>query len=117
MLRGIGGYAKVVNVLCTLFELDNLDQDIIIGNAAIERKRNNVVNEGTDDRDFTVGTSSDKLVTNENTVKVKSLERCFSERIDREMSNIVDTVKDKIQNAILTAVDIIVAPKNELAIR
>ena len=33
------------------------------------------------------------------------------------MSNIVDTVEDRIQNAVLTAVDNIVAPKIELAIR
>ena len=33
------------------------------------------------------------------------------------MSNIVDTVEDRIQNAILTAIDNIVAPKTELAIR
>ena len=50
-------------------------------------------------------------------MKVKTLERCFNERIDREMSNIVDTVEDRIQNAILTAIDNIVAPKIEIAIR
>ena len=33
------------------------------------------------------------------------------------MSNVVDTVEDKIQNAILTAIDNIIAPKIELAIR
>ena len=33
------------------------------------------------------------------------------------MNNIVDTVEDRIQNAILTAIDNIVAPKNHLAIR
>ena len=33
------------------------------------------------------------------------------------MSNIVDTVEDRIQNATLTAIDNIVAPKIELAIR
>ena len=33
------------------------------------------------------------------------------------MSNIVDTVEDRIQNAILTAFDNIVAPKIELAIK
>ena len=33
------------------------------------------------------------------------------------MTNINDTVEDRIQNAILTAIDDIVAPKNELAIR
>ena len=50
-------------------------------------------------------------------MNVKTLERCFNEKIDREMSNIVDTVEDRIQNAILTAIDNIVAPKIELAIR
>ena len=33
------------------------------------------------------------------------------------MSNIVDTVEDRILNAILTAIDSIVAPKIELSIR
>ena len=90
---------------------------MILGNGVSERQENIVVNEGTDDRDFTVGTSSNKSVVNGNAMDVKTLERCFNERIDREMSNIVDTVEDKIQNAILTAIDKIVAPKNELAIR
>ena len=48
---------------------------------------------------------------------MKALERCSNERIDREMRNIVDTVEDRIQCAILTAIDNIVAPKIELAIR
>ena len=48
---------------------------------------------------------------------MKTLERCFNERIDREMSNVVDTVEDRIQNGILTAIENIVAPKIELAIR
>ena len=50
-------------------------------------------------------------------MKVKTLERCFIERIDREMSNIVYAVEGRIQNAILTAIDNIVAPKIEIAIR
>ena len=70
----------------------------------------------TGDRDFAVGTSGNNLITNEKTVNVKTLERCFSERIDREMSNIVDAVEDRIQDAILTAIDGVVAPKIELAI-
>ena len=76
-----------------------------------------VVNEGTNDGDFTVGISSDNLVTNENTVNVKTLEKCFIERNDREMSNAVVTVEDRSQNAILTAIDSIVTPKFDLAIR
>ena len=50
-------------------------------------------------------------------MSVKTLERCLNEKIDREMSNIIDTVEDRIQSAILTAIDDIVTPKFELAIR
>ena len=90
---------------------------MVIDNAVSERQENIVVNEGTKDRDFTVGTSSNNMAINESTVNVKTLERCFKEIIDREMSNIVDTVEDRIQNAILTAIDNIIAPKIELAVR
>ena len=100
-----------------LSHLDDFDQDMIIGNAASERQENTVVNEGTDDRNFTVGTSNDSSIVNGNAMSLKTLERCFNERIDREMSNIVDTVEDRIQNAILIAIENIVAPKIELAIR
>ena len=100
-----------------LSQLDDFDQDMIIGNAVSERQENTVVNEGTNDRDFTVGTSNNDSVINGNAMGLKTLERCFSTRIDREMRNIVDTVEDRIQNAILTAIENIVAPKIELAIR
>ena len=100
-----------------LSQLDDFDRDMIIGNAVSERLENAVVNEGTDDQDFTVGTSNNDSVVNGSAMIVKTLERCFNERIDREMSNIVDTVEDRIQNAILTAIENIVAPKIELAIR
>ena len=100
-----------------LSQLDDFDQDMIIGNAVSERQENTVVNEGTNDRDFTVGISNDSSIVNGNAMNVKTLERYFNERIDREMSKIVDTVEDRIQNAILTAIDNIVAPKIELAIR
>ena len=100
-----------------LSQLDDFDQDMTIGNAASEREENSVVNECTNDRDFTVGTSSNNTAINESMVNVKTLESCFNERIDREVSNIVDTVEDRIQNAILTAIDNINAPKIELAIR
>ena len=70
-----------------------------------------MVKEGTNDRDFTVGTSSNSLMTNESTTNVKTLEWWFNERIDKEMSIIVNTFEDRIQNAFLTAIDSIVAPK------
>ena len=100
-----------------LSQLDDFDQDMIIGNAVSERQENVVVNEGTNDRNFTVGTSSNDSIVNGNAMSVKTLERCFNESIDREMSKIVETVEDRIQNAILTAIENIVAPKIELAIR
>ena len=50
-------------------------------------------------------------------MNVNTLERCFNERIDRETGNIVATVGDRIQNAMLTAIDSITTPKIELAIR
>ena len=100
-----------------LSQLDEFDQDMVIGNAASGKQENNVVNEGTTDWDFTVATSSKYTAINESMVNVKTFERCFNERIDKETSNIVDTVEDRIQNAILTAIENIVAPKIELAIR
>ena len=90
---------------------------MIIGNAVSERQENNVVNEGTSDRDFSVGISSNNSASNENAMNVKTLERCFNEGIDRELSNMVDTVEDRIENAIYTAIDNIVAPKIESAIK
>ena len=100
-----------------LSQLDDFDQDMITGNAASERQENIVFNEGTNDRQFTVVTSSNNTVINESAMNVKTLQGCFKERIDREMSNIVDTVEDRIQNAVLSAIDNIVAPKTELSIR
>ena len=100
-----------------LSQLDDFDQDMIIGIAVSERQEHIVVNEGTNDLDFTVGTSSNNIAINESTVNVKTLGRCFNERIDRAMSSFVDKVEDKIQNAVLTAFVNNVAPKTELAIR
>ena len=83
-----------------LSHLEDFDQDMIIGNVASERQENTVANEGTNDRDLVIGTSSNNSVVNGNAMNVKTLERRFNEKIDREMSNIVDTVEDRIQNAI-----------------
>ena len=50
-------------------------------------------------------------------VNLKTLKRCFEERTDREIGNTVDTVQDRIQNAIFTATDSNITPEIELAIR
>ena len=82
----------------------------------INRQENVTVNEGTADQEFTAGNSDGGPAVYENVVNVKTLEKCFNERFDREKGNIVGTVEDKIQNAILTAIDKIITPKIELAL-
>ena len=46
---------------------------------------------------------------------MKTLERCFIEKIDRNLGKIVDTVEGRIQNATLTAIDSIIPPEMDLA--
>ena len=65
-----------------LSQLDDFDRDMIIGNAVSETQENAVVIEGTNDRDFTVGTSNKDSVIKGNAMSVKTLERRFNERID-----------------------------------
>ena len=48
-----------------LSQLDDFDQDINIGNTASGRQENIRVNEGNNDRDFTVANFSNNLMTNE----------------------------------------------------
>ena len=100
-----------------LNQLDDFDQNFIVGNTVSKRQENALVNAGTGDPEFTVGNLENNLAAHENVVNAKTLERCFNESIDREMINIVGTAEDRIQNEILTAVDSVVAPKIELAIR
>ena len=49
-----------------LSQFDDFDQDMIFGNAVSERQENTVVNEGTNDRGFTIGTSKKDSVINGN---------------------------------------------------
>ena len=100
-----------------LNQLDDFDQNAIIGDAVSSSERNAVVNKGSVDREFIVQYSDGISITNENTVNVQTLLRCLNERIDRELGNITDTVEDRIQNAILTAVDKIIRSRIELAVR
>ena len=83
-----------------LSQLDDFDQDMIIGNTASGRQESVTVNEGTNDQDFTAGTSNVSSVVNENALNMKTLERCFNERIDREISNTVDRIDREISNQV-----------------
>ena len=81
------------------------------GNAASDRQQNVVVNEGNVDQEFTATNSDTSLTTNWNLVKVQSLEGCFKEKIDKETSDIVATVQERIQMTISTAFDNIITPR------
>ena len=100
-----------------LSQSGDFDQDAVIGDAANNWQQNIVVNDGFVDREFTANNNGWNLMANENTVNVQTLERCFNERIHREMANFVDTLEDRIQNATLTANDNITTPRIELAVR
>ena len=63
-----------------LSQLDDFDQDMLIGNTASERQDNTVVNEGTNDQDFTVGTSSVSSTVNGSLTNVKTLEKVFQRK-------------------------------------
>ena len=76
-----------------------------------------MANSGPVDQQFTVNNNDGLSTTNENTVNVQALEICFNQRIDCKMRNIVDTVEHRIQSAILTAIDKIITPRIELAVR
>ena len=50
-------------------------------------------------------------------MNVQRLEWRLTDRIDRAMSNNAETVENRIQNAILTAIDNIIIPRIEIAVR
>ena len=54
------------------------------------------VNESIVDQEFSVGNSDSNPAVIEILVNVKLLERCFNEKIDKEMGIFVDTVEYRI---------------------
>ena len=100
-----------------LSQLDDFDQVILFGNTMSDRQEKVTVNEGTVNQEITVNNSGSNSAANENLVNVKTLERCFNEKVNRQMGNIVDIVEDRIQNTFLTAIDSIITPEIKLAIR
>ena len=78
-----------------------------------DREQNNKVVEGVGEQEVTVSNLEKKLTANENVVKVKTLELCFDDNTDKKMGIFNDTVEDKIQNAILTAIDSLLPVKSD----
>ena len=75
-----------------------------------------MANEGTVDKDFAIINTGSNLTTNVILVNVHSLEKCFNEKFNSEMGDVVGTVENSIQKAILTAVDRNVTPRIDLTV-
>ena len=99
-----------------LSQLDDFDHDIIIGDAVNSGHQNGQVKEGTVDGEIIDNNGGDFSTTNENTVNVQTLERCFNEKVDREIGYIVDMAEDRTQNTIITAIDNLISTMFELAV-
>ena len=56
-----------------LSQLDDFDQDMIIGNTVSEIQEN----EGTNDRDFTIGSSNNDSVIGGNAMSMKTFRKVF----------------------------------------
>ena len=87
-----------------LGQLDDFDQDAISGHAMNSGQQNDIINDGTINREFALNNSGSFSTAFENTVNIQTLDRYFNEMIDREIGNNVDTVEVSTQNAILTAI-------------
>ena len=89
----------------------------IIADAVSIRQQNVKVNIGSIDREFTVNRNDGISTANEDTVNVQTLQRCLTDKFDREMGKTLGTVEDRIQNTILTAIDNLITPRIELTLR
>ena len=98
-------------------QLDDIDRDVIIGDSATRGNQNVMVSNGPVDREFIFKIMGGFSTTIENMVSGQRLEKCFNEEVDRFMGNIVDGVEDGIQNATLTAIEILITPMIELVLR
>ena len=83
-----------------LNQLYEFDQDIIAGNTIANEIQNFEVNNGQADQRFTTNNNDRIASTKKKTLDTQDLERSFTEWFTREQGIVVETVKDKIQNAI-----------------
>ena len=77
-----------------LSQFDDFDQGVITDEAENRGRQSLVGNNGPIDRESTVDSNDGVPETNENKVNVQKLERSLTDRIDRELKNIADTVED-----------------------
>ena len=89
-------------------QLDYCDQTAIISGAVSSEQQNVVVNNAIADRESFVNNNDSSALANEKAVDVQTSETNLSDSFTKEMSNVVETVEDTIQNTVLTAVDNII---------
>ena len=71
-------------------------------------QQNVVVNNAIADRESFVNNNDSSALANEKAVDVQTSETNLSDSITKEMSNVVETVEDMIQNTVLTVMDNII---------
>ena len=82
----------------------------------ISEKRKLEIIDSLADQIFTTNNIDGVASISDNAIDVQTLERSVSDWNAREMSNIVETVEDRIQNDILAAIDSIITRRIELAV-
>ena len=82
-------------------QLFDFDQDVFLGDEVKNESQNLEVNDSPASRGRTVNNKDRIASTNENTTDDQTLWRNLTDRIAKEMSYVVETVEDRIQNHIL----------------
>ena len=108
-----------------LNQLYEFDRDVSAGNTIGNEIQNVEVNNGQADQRFTTNNNERIASTRKKTLDTQDLERSFTDWFTRKQGIVVETVKDKIQNAIFFnhnqypffSLDNIISPRMELAVR
>ena len=89
--------------------LDDFGRDVFFGHLVSKGRQNVRLNRAAVDRHSTVINKNYKIaLTKENAVVVQTFESSISESVAKEVSNVVQTVQDRFQNAVLAASDCII---------
>ena len=92
------------------------DLDFIIGVAVRSGGQIVEFKGGQADRDFLVITNGSSLVASQNALDVQTFTRIFTDKITKEMSNVIEKVEDRIQNANYSSLDNFITPRIELTV-
>ena len=74
-------------------QLDDFDEDAMIGNAASSRQQNVVINEGTVYQEFTVKITGSNLTTNESSFKIQTWKGALLKRLISKLVRLLTRLK------------------------